>query len=188
MPEPVEDGDTFEANAYTKAFSAAKVTGLPALSDDSGLCVDAIDGAPGVHTADWAEKEDGSGRDFRMAMEKVEEALQEAGAVNPEQRNGRFVAVLCLCWPDGHADYFRGEVEGTLVWPPRGMQGFGYDPVFMPDGHDITFGEMSADEKHGLPPKREAGRSDLGLSHRSRAFAKFAAECLEPSGLKDMWG
>lgn len=185
LSEPAEDGDTFEANAYTKAFAAASATGLPALSDDSGLCVDALDGAPGVYTADWAEKEDGSGRDFSMAMEKVEKGLQEKGATSSAERAGRFVAVLCLCWPDGHAEYFRGEVEGSLVWPPRGNQGFGYDPVFMPDGYDITFGEMSADEKHGLPPRREAGRADLGLSHRSRAFSKFASECLEPSGLKD---
>lgn len=185
LPEPDENGTTFEANAYTKACSAAVATGLPALSDDSGLCVDALDGAPGVYTADWAEKEDGSGRDFMMAMEKVETALQEKGVSNPADRTGRFVAVLCLCWPDGHAEYFRGEVEGTLVWPPRGTKGFGYDPVFKPDGFDVTFGEMSADEKHGMPVRGEAGRADLGLSHRSRAFAKFAAECLEPSGLKD---
>jgi len=188
LSEPVEEGDTFEANAFTKAYAAAKATGKPALSDDSGLCVDALDGAPGVYTADWAEKDDGSGRDFAMAMQKVENKLQAKSAAAPEQRTARFVAVLCLCWPDGHAEYFRGEVEGTLVWPPRGTQGFGYDPVFMPVGYDITFGEMNAEEKHGLPLMHEAGRSDLGLSHRSRAFAKFAAECLEPSGLSDSRG
>ena len=179
LPEPEETGTTFEENAFTKAHAAASATGLPALSDDSGLCVDALDGAPGVYTADWAEKEDGSGRDFDMAMRKVEDALQKKGAVHPEQRTGRFVAVLCLCWPDGHAEYFRGEIEGTLVWPPRGQLGFGYDPVFMPEGHDVTFGEMPAGEKHGW----EAGRGDLGLSHRARAFAKFATTCLEP-GMK----
>ncbi len=184
LSEPEETGTTFEANAYTKAHVAALATGLPALSDDSGLCVDALDGAPGVYTADWAEKEDGSGRDFAMAMQKVEAALQEKGASAPQKRSGRFVAVLCLCWPDGHAEYFRGEVEGTLVWPPRGIHGFGYDPVFLPDGHELTFGEMSSEQKHGLPPKREAGRADLGLSHRSRAFAKLSAQLLEPSGLK----
>ena len=187
LPEPVEEGDTFEANAYTKAFAAASATGLPALSDDSGLCVDALDGAPGVYTADWAEKPDGSGRDFAMAMQKVETALQEKGATSFAQRSGRFVAVLCLCWPDGHAEYFRGEVEGNLVWPPRGINGFGYDPVFMPKGYDVTFGEMTSEEKHGTGPqvpKGEAGRADLGLSHRSRAFAKLSAELLEPSGLK----
>ena len=113
-----------------------------------------------------------------MAMEKVERALQEKGATEPAQRAARFVAVLCLCWPDGHAEYFRGEVEGTLVWPPRGDKGFGYDPVFKPDGHDVTFGEMPASEKHGW----EAGRGDLGLSHRARAFSRFATQCLIPSG------
>ena len=174
LPEPEETGFTFEENAYTKAFSAAKATGLPALSDDSGLCVDALEGAPGVHTADWAEKPDGTGRDFPMAMEKVERLLRERGAVEPAQRKGRFVAVLCLAWPDGHAEYFRGEVEGTLVWPPRGQRGFGYDPVFLPDGFSQTFGEMEAGQKHGW----EAGRGDLGLSHRARAFAQFATACL----------
>lgn len=179
LPEPEETGSTFEENARIKAHAAASATGLPALSDDSGLCVDALSGAPGVHTADWAEKPDGSGRDFMMAMEKVELGLRSAGARMPQDRRARFVAVLCLCWPDGHAEYFRGEVEGTLVWPPRGSRGFGYDPVFLPDGHDRTFGEMEATEKHGW----EAGRGDLGLSHRARAFAVFANSCLEPSRL-----
>lgn len=178
LVEPEETGTSFEANAYTKAFSAAQATGLPSLSDDSGLCVDALDGDPGVYTADWAEKPDGTGRDFAMAMEKVEAALQERGASQPSQRTGRFVAVLCLAWPDGHAEYFRGEVEGTLVWPPRGARGFGYDPVFLPDGYTQTFGEMDASEKHGW----EAGRGDLGLSHRARAFAKFANAMLEKAG------
>lgn len=173
LPEPPETGITFEENAYTKAFAASAASGLPALSDDSGLCVDALDGQPGVHTADWAEKPQG-GRDFAMAMEKVENALQAKGVVAPEARGARFVAVLCLAWPDGHAEYFRGEVEGRLVWPPRGDKGFGYDPVFLPDGHDKTFGEMEAGDKHGW----EAGRGDLGLSHRARAFAKLAAGCL----------
>jgi XTP/dITP diphosphohydrolase len=168
LPEPAETGTTFEENAYIKAFAAASATGLPALSDDSGLVVDALDGAPGVYTADWAET--GNGRDFAMAMRKVEDLLQEKGAVTPDARTGRFVAVLCLCWPDGHAEYFRGEVEGTLVWPPRGERGFGYDPVFKPDGYDETFGEMPASQKHSW----EAGRGDLGLSHRARAFARFA--------------
>ena len=110
-----------------------------------------------------------------MAMQKVEAQLQAWNAVRPEDRKARFVAVLCLAWPDGHAEYFRGEVEGTLVWPPRGTSGFGYDPVFLPDGYDRTFGEMEATEKHGW----EAGRGDLGLSHRARAFARFATACLE---------
>lgn len=176
LPEPAEEGTTFEENAYTKAFAAASATGLPALSDDSGLVVDALDGAPGVYTADWAEKPDGSGRDFLMAMTRVEDELKAKGASDPAQRTGRFVAVLCMAWPDGHAEYFRGEVEGTLVWPPKGDNGFGYDPVFRPDGYEQTFGEMSASEKHGW----EAGRGDLGLSHRARAFARFATAMLSP--------
>lgn len=177
LPEPDETGTTFEENAYTKAFSAASASGLPALSDDSGLCVDALNGDPGVYTADWAERPDGS-RDFFMAMEKVEHELQNRKAVDPQDRTARFVAVLCLAWPDGHAEYFRGEVAGTLVWPPRGEQGFGYDPVFLPDGFSQTFGEMEASQKHGW----EAGRGDLGLSHRARAFAKFATACLGAPG------
>lgn len=163
LSEPPEDGTTFEQNAYTKAFTAASATGLPALSDDSGICVDALDGQPGVYTADWAEKPDGS-RDFMMAMERTDAALREAGATEPWQRTARFVSVLCLCWPDGHAEYFRGEAEGTLVWPPRGLKGHGYDPVFMPDGHDRTFGEMEPAEKNGI---------GAPLSHRARSFAKF---------------
>ncbi len=177
LPEPEENGETFEENAYTKAFSAALATGLPALSDDSGLCVDALGGDPGVRTADWAQMPEG-GRDFQMAMRKVEDALEAKGAFSPSERTGRFVAVLCLAWPDGHAEYFRGEVEGTLVWPPRGTRGFGYDPVFLPDGFTQTFGEMEATQKHGW----EAGRGDLGLSHRARAFAKFATLCLGAPG------
>lgn len=168
LPEPKETGTTFEENAYIKAFAAAKATGLPAMSDDSGLCVDALDGAPGVYTADWAEKADGT-RDFAMAMEKTESLLRGKGATDPSQRTGRFVAVICLCMPDGVAEYFRGEAEGVLVWPPRGAQGFGYDPMFQPQGHDVTFGEMSAERKHGWKP----GQPDA-LSHRARAFRKFA--------------
>jgi len=179
LSEPVEDGDTFEANALTKARVAVEATGLPALSDDSGLCVDALGGDPGVYTADWAQKEDGSGRDFMMAMEKVEAALKEKNALKPQQRTARFVALLCMAWPDGHHEFFRGEVEGHLVWPPRGKSGFGYDPVFMPEGFDRTFGEMSSEEKHGNMKNFDAGRADLGLSHRSRAFAKFAQQCLD---------
>jgi XTP/dITP diphosphohydrolase len=172
LPEPDETGTTFEENAYIKAYAAAKATGLPALSDDSGLCVDALDGAPGVYTANWAEAPDGT-RDFAMAMQRTEVAMQHVGASEPAQRKGRFVAVICLAAPDGEAQYFRGEVEGTLVWPPRGDLGFGYDPVFQPDGYDKTFGEMTAVEKHGWKP----GMPDA-LSHRARAFQKFARACL----------
>ncbi|MGT2465103.1 RdgB/HAM1 family non-canonical purine NTP pyrophosphatase [Mesorhizobium atlanticum] len=173
LPEPDETGTTFEENAYIKAFAAAKATGLPALSDDSGLCVDALDGAPGVYTANWAEKPDGS-RDFGMAMQKTETALQEVRATEPAQRTGRFVAVICLAFPDGEAEYYRGEAEGTLVWPPRGTLGFGYDPVFLPNGFDKTFGEMSAEEKHGWKPGQTTA-----LSHRARAFQKFAEARLD---------
>ncbi|MET3578993.1 MAG: RdgB/HAM1 family non-canonical purine NTP pyrophosphatase [Mesorhizobium sp.] len=180
LPEPDETGTTFEENAYIKAFAAAKATGLPALSDDSGLCVDALGGAPGVYTANWAEAPDGS-RDFGMAMQRAEVALQEVGAVAPAQRKGRFVAVICLAFPDGAAEYFRGEVEGTLVWPPRGELGFGYDPVFVPDGFEKTFGEMTAEEKHGWKPGQPTA-----LSHRARAFQKFAQARLDlaRSGVK----
>ena len=173
LAEPAEDGSTFEQNAYTKAFHAAQASGMVALSDDSGLCVEALDGAPGVYTADWAEKPDGTGRDFAMAMEKVETALNEVGLdpANEAARRGFFCAVLCLAWPDGEAEYFRGEAHGTLVWPPRGDDGFGYDPVFRPDGHERTFGEMTAQEKHGWRP----GSDTPPLSHRARAFAQFAA-------------
>lgn len=168
LPEPEETGTTFEENAYIKALAAAKATGKPALSDDSGLCVDALGGQPGIYTANWAEVPEG-GRDFAIAMQRAEVAMQEVGAREPRQRSGRFVAVICLAWPDGHAEFFRGEVEGHLVWPPRGDQGFGYDPVFVPDGHERSFGEMSADEKHGWTP----GKGEA-LSHRARAFRKFA--------------
>ena len=172
LPEPPEHGTTFEENARTKAVSAMEATGLPALSDDSGICVDALDGQPGVYTADWAEAPDGT-RDFAMAMRNVEEKLAEKGASTPEQRTARFVSVLCLAFPDGQVEYFRGEVEGTLVWPPRGKLGFGYDPVFKPEGYDITFGEMSAEEKHGWKPG-----DATALSHRARAFKAFAHDCL----------
>ncbi len=168
LPEPDETGTTFEENAYIKAFAAAKATGLPALSDDSGLVIDALGGQPGVYTANWAETPDGT-RDFGIAMQRAEVAMQEVGAVRPEQRTGRFVAVICLAWPDGEAEYFRGEAEGTLVWPPRGDSGFGYDPVFLPEGQTRTFGEMTAEEKHGWKPGQATA-----LSHRARAFQKFA--------------
>ena len=171
--EPDETGTTFEENAAIKALASARVSGLPALSDDSGLVVDALDGAPGVYTANWAEREDGS-RDFLMAMEKVEKALADRGATTPEQRSGRFVSVLCLAWPDGHTEMFRGEVEGTIVWPPRGTKGFGYDPVFQPEGYETTFGEMTAEEKHGWKPG-----DPQALSHRARAFKLFVETCLE---------
>ncbi len=171
--EPDETGTTFEENATIKALASARASGLPALSDDSGLAIDALGGDPGVYTANWAETEDGT-RDFAMAMQKVETALAEKGATTPADRRSRFVSVLCLAWPDGHTELFRGEVEGTVVWPPRGDKGFGYDPVFQPEGHATTFGEMSADEKHGWKPGDAAA-----LSHRARAFKRFVETCLE---------
>ncbi len=169
LPEPIEDGDTFEANAKIKALAAATATGLPALADDSGFAVDALDGDPGIYSARWA----GPDKDFGMAMRNVEEKLQQKGVIKPSQRGARFVAVLCLAWPDGHCDLFRGEVEGTCVWPPRGDKGFGYDPVFVPEGFDITFGEMDSEQKHGWKPGQEEA-----LSHRSRAFILFSKACL----------
>jgi XTP/dITP diphosphohydrolase len=171
--EPDETGTTFEENATIKALASAKASGLPALSDDSGLVIDALDGAPGVYTANWAEKEDGT-RDFAMAMEKVEKALSEKGVTDAKDRAARFVSVLCLAWPDGHTELFRGEVEGHVVWPPRGDKGFGYDPVFQPEGYETTFGEMSAEEKHGWKPG-----DATALSHRARAFKIFVETCLK---------
>jgi len=161
---PEETGTTFEANALLKARAGHETTKLASLSDDSGLCIEALNGDPGVYTADWA----GPDRDFVMAMRTVEEKLQAAGATSPDARRAKFVAVLGLIRTDGSEETFRGEVEGTLVWPPRGDKGFGYDPIFQPDGYDITFGEMVADEKHSWTH----GES-TGLSHRARAFEKF---------------
>jgi XTP/dITP diphosphohydrolase len=169
LPEPDETGLTFAANACLKAEAAAQASGLPAFADDSGLAVDALDGAPGIYSARWA----GEAKNFRYAMEKVEAGLRERDAFTPERRTAHFVSVLCIAWPDGHVEEFEGKVDGTLVWPPRGEKGFGYDPMFLPEGHALTFGEMSRDEKHGLPPKGQ------GLSHRARAFLKLAEACLE---------
>ena len=166
--EPAENGDTFEANALLKATAAMEATGKPALADDSGLVVGALGGKPGIHTADWATAQDGT-RDFAMAMEKIENALRNAGADEPKLRRAAFVATLCLAWPDGTSEFFRGEASGTLVWPPRGDSGFGYDPVFLPDGHERTFGEMTEAEKHGWKP----GDAEA-TSHRARAFKAFA--------------
>jgi XTP/dITP diphosphohydrolase len=168
VSEPEETGATFRENARLKAEAAARATQLPAFSDDSGLVVEALGGAPGIYSARWA----GPDRDFRRAMEKVNEGLVACGAVSPESRRACFIAVLCLAWPDGHVEEFEGRVDGTLIWPPRGDKGFGYDPMFLPDGEKLTFGEMMSVEKHRLPP---AGR---GLSHRARAFLQLADACL----------
>jgi XTP/dITP diphosphohydrolase len=166
--EPDETGSSFRENARIKAEAAAQAAGLPAFSDDSGLVVDALGGAPGIHSARWA----GPNKDFRAAMENLNQKLQARDAVTPEARSGHFISALCVAWPDGHVEEFEGRVDGTLVWPPRGDKGFGYDPMFLPDGHELTFGEMTSVEKHGLPP------AGLGLSHRARAFLKLAAACL----------
>ena len=157
LPEPEETGLTFEENARLKAVAAAIASGLPALADDSGLAVGALNGEPGVHSARWA----GADRDFVRAMRAVERKLVAAGATTPDKRRARFVAVVCFATPEGKSETFRGEVAGTLVWPPRGDNGFGYDPAFQPDGHDRTFGEMAPAEKHAL-------------SHRRRALEAFA--------------
>jgi XTP/dITP diphosphohydrolase len=168
LTEPEETGKSFAANARIKAEAAAKASGMAAFADDSGLVVDALDGEPGIHSARWAGPE----KDFRAAMNEVQTRLMKAGAKSPERRRARFVSALCVAWPDGHVEAFEAQVNGTVVWPPRGDKGFGYDPLFLPDGHTRTFGEMSSEEKHGLPPR---GR---GLSHRARAFLKLAEACL----------
>lgn len=161
LPEPEETGTTFTENALLKAHASAGASGLPALADDSGLCVAALGGAPGVYTADWAERqvyEGGAGRDWYMAMGKVEGKLAELGPdVN---RSGYFICTLALAWPDGHAEVFEGRVQGTLTWPPRGTLGFGYDPVFVPVGRLQSFAELDPAEKHAM-------------SHRADAFAKL---------------
>ncbi|MEP3045254.1 MAG: RdgB/HAM1 family non-canonical purine NTP pyrophosphatase [Roseibium sp.] len=169
LPEPEETGTTFEANAELKAVASATAANLPALADDSGFCVAALNGDPGIYSARWA----GPDKDFAMAMRTIQEKLETMGATDDSQRRGNFVAVLCLAWPDGHTEFFRGEVDGQVVWPPRGTQGFGYDPIFQPDGHEQTFGEMTSEEKHGWSADKPA------LSHRARAFQLFAKGCLE---------
>ncbi|WP_370399634.1 RdgB/HAM1 family non-canonical purine NTP pyrophosphatase [Sulfitobacter sp. JB4-11] len=162
LPEPEETESTFVGNARIKAHAAAKATGMPALADDSGIEVEALDGAPGVYTADWAETPDG--RDFLMAMTKTHNLLETKDA--PQPRHARFCATLVLAWPDGHDEVFAGTVEGTLVWPLRGKLGHGYDPMFQPNGHDITFAEMDADQKNAI-------------SHRADAFAKLIKGCFD---------
>jgi len=155
LAEPEETGSSFVANAELKARAAANASGLPALADDSGLVVDALGGEPGIFSARWA----GPMRDFRIAMERVERELNGTG-----NRRAHFTAVLSLCWPDGHCESFEGRVSGKLTWPPRGERGFGYDPIFIPDGHDITFGEMDPAKKHTI-------------SHRANAFRQLLEAC-----------
>ena len=158
LPEPDETGTTFLANAELKALQAADLTGLPSLADDSGLCVDALNGDPGIFSARWA----GETKDFRVAMQRVNDAIEATG---PEaSRNAHFICVLALAWPDGHVEWFEGRVDGTLVWPPRGTGGFGYNPIFAPEGSDQTFAEM--------PDAKKA------ISHRAMAFEKMIAAVL----------
>lgn len=160
LPEPEETETTFIGNARIKAHAAAKATGLPALADDSGLAVEALAGAPGVYTADWAETP--NGRDFVMAMGKVNDELNKIDA--PFPRRAKFCCTLVLAWPDGHDEVFEGEMPGQLVWPLRGEQGHGYDPMFQPDGFEVTFGEMDRWKKNDI-------------SHRADAFRKLVAGC-----------
>ncbi|WP_430910621.1 RdgB/HAM1 family non-canonical purine NTP pyrophosphatase [Methylobacterium sp. sgz302541] len=165
LPEPDETGTMFSENAAIKALAAATAANLPAFADDSGLCVDALDGAPGLFSARWA----GPTKDFAGAMARIETELQKRGATS---RRAHFVSALVVAWPDGHTELFEGRVFGDLV-APRGTAGFGYDPMFRPDGHDRTFGEMSSEEKHGVD-----WRTGKGLSHRARAFVTLAEACL----------
>ncbi len=167
LAEPEETGETFRDNAALKAEAAARATGEPALADDSGLCVAALGDAPGIYSARWA----GESKDFAAAMARVERELLAAGAPRPWR--GHFVSALALAWPDGRTETFEGRIDGDLVFPPRGTAGFGYDPIFKPDGHDRTFGEMTSEEKHGVPVD-----GSLALSHRARAFQTFAKACL----------
>jgi XTP/dITP diphosphohydrolase len=162
LDEPEETEASFAGNARLKALAAARGAKLPALADDSGLAVDALGGDPGIHSARWA----GPAKDFAVAMARVEDALETAGATTPETRRAHFVCALCLAWPDGHSESFEGKVFGTLVWPPRGNHGFGYDPMFLPAGRDRTFGEMAPAAKHAM-------------SHRAAAFAAMVEACLE---------
>lgn len=169
LPEPAENGHMFAENAAIKAVAAANASGLPALADDSGVCIDALDGAPGLFSANWA----GPGKDFAPALARVQVELARRGATTPEQRKAHFVSALVIAWPDGHQELFEGRVFGEIVEAPRGVSGFGYDPIFQPAGHAKTFGEMTAEEKHGIPQD-----GSPGLSHRARAFHVLAAACL----------
>jgi len=165
LPEPEETGTSFAENALLKAHASAQGSNNVALADDSGLCVNALDGRPGVYTADWAERqwyEGEKGRDWYMAMGKVEGMLAEQGPA--VDRSAFFICTLALAWPDGHAEVFEGRAHGDLVWPPRGTMGFGYDPVFQPSGHDVTFAELEAAQKHAI-------------SHRNDAFNRLVSAC-----------
>lgn len=169
LPEPDETGTSFIENALIKAHSAAQAANLPALADDSGLCVDALSGEPGIHSARFAKDAGG----FMAAMEGVHTLLLAQGARDGAARRAHFVSALAIAWPDGHEEIFEAKVFGEIVWPPRGEAGFGYDPFFLPDGHTRTFGEMRSEEKHGIPAD-----GSTALSHRARAFQMLARACL----------
>lgn len=160
LAEPVEDGETFKQNAYKKARAAAKQTGEVALGDDSGICIAALGGAPGIYSADWSEVENNKTRDFNKAMLRVQKELHGKGAIAPAQRKAFFFCCLCLCWPNGKARYFKGKVHGQIIKIQRGTLGFGYDPIFLPKGYEKTFGEMQQAEKQKI-------------SHRAVAFSKL---------------
>lgn len=162
LPEPVEDGDSFIANAEIKALAAAKAAGEISLSDDSGFAVAALDGDPGIYSARWA----GPSKDFTMAMQKVHDALEQCGAFEADDLDAAFICALSIAWPDGHMESFEGKVEGRICWPPRGDKGFGYDPIFIPHGHDMTFAEMAPQAKHAI-------------SHRARAFKQLIDACFD---------
>jgi len=159
LDEPVEDGKTFIANAQIKALAAAQASNLPALADDSGLCVHALGNDPGIYSARWA----GPDKDFSIAMQKIEDALK---ATPGTDRSAHFTCALTLAWPDKHVETFEGQVTGSMIWPPRGSQGFGYDPAFIADGHSLTFAEMEPEQKHAI-------------SHRATAFTKLVKACFQ---------
>jgi len=159
LSEPEETGETFRANAELKALAAAKASGHPALADDSGLCVEALNGQPGIYSARWA----GPKKDFDFAMEKIRLGLIEEGTLDTR---AYFICGLALAWPDGHVEYFEGRVDGELTWPPRGDKGFGYDPMFVPNGYEETFGEMDPEKKHAM-------------SHRADAFRQLVDACFK---------
>jgi XTP/dITP diphosphohydrolase len=168
LDEPEETGMTFAANAQIKAQAGAKASGLPSFADDSGICVAGLNGAPGIYSARWAVD-----KKFDAAMTRIDAELLAKGIGREAERKAWFISALCIAWPDGHLEEFEGRIDGVLVWPPRGTAGFGYDPMFLPEGHTRTFGEMTSEEKHGLPPD-----GSRALSHRARAFQDLAKACL----------
>jgi XTP/dITP diphosphohydrolase len=168
LVEPEETALTFMGNAEIKARAGAEASGLPSFADDSGICVAGLDGAPGIYSARWAVD-----KKFDAAMARIDAELTAKGIGRDAQRKAWFISALCIAWPDSHVEHFEGRIDGDLVWPPRGTAGFGYDPMFLPEGHTRTFGEMTSDEKHGIPAD-----GSRALSHRARAFQALAKACL----------